>query len=229
MEIFGDIERFVAQNLYPLRIPIAAAVLLLVAGIAFLAYRRRWDRVARAHPRASFAAVAVLLVVGGPLAWYLGSPLFISTRLDEAAPTQVAVASPIPTVAATTAPSETAVAPTSPPTPTPTPRPERTGTFHGADDFHFGSGTARVIPTGADAWTVRFEDFSVRNGPDLYVYLSPDADGYADGALELGRLKATDGAFNYALPAGTDPTAYRSVVVWCKQFAVQFAHATLTP
>ena len=30
---------------------------------------------------------------------------------------------------------------------------------------------------------LRLEDFSVRNGPDLFVYLSPDPDGYADGAL----------------------------------------------
>jgi hypothetical protein len=69
----------------------------------------------------------------------------------------------------------------------------------------------------------------VRNGPDLFVYLSPDAQGFGPGALELGTLKATDGAFNYVLPAGTDPGTFHSVVVWCKQFAVQFAHAPLSP
>ena len=106
--------------------------------------------------------------------------------------------------------------------------PQRTGTFMGADQFHFGSGTARLIPGEADAWTVRFEDFAVRNGPDLYVYLSPDPDGYAEGAVELGTLKADTGAFNYDLPAGMDPGMYQSVVIWCKQFAVQFAHATLS-
>jgi hypothetical protein len=74
---------------------------------------------------------------------------------------------------------------------------------------------------------VRFDDFSVRNGPDLYVYLSPDPKGYAKGAVELGRLKATDGEFNTMVPAGTDIAALRSVVIWCKQFAVQFAVAPL--
>jgi len=58
----------------------------------------------------------------------------------------------------------------------------------------------------------------VRNGPDLYVYLSPKADGYTSDALELGKLKATDGSFGYDLPPGTDPGTFRSAIIWCKQF-----------
>ena len=46
-----------------------------------------------------------------------------------------------------------------------------------------------------------------------------------DEALELGRLKATDGSFNYALPAGTDPSDFASALIWCKQFAHLFAVA----
>jgi hypothetical protein len=105
--------------------------------------------------------------------------------------------------------------------------PTRTGTFKGADDFHFGHGTASLIETAPGSWIVRFADFSVRNGPDLYVYLSPSAKGYDKGALELGTLKATDGSFNYQVPAATDVSRFRSVVVWCKQFAVLFAVAPL--
>lgn len=70
----------------------------------------------------------------------------------------------------------------------------------------------------------------MRNGPDLYVYLSPDPDGYVDGAIELGRLKADRGNQNYALPPGalTDPSRAASVVIWCKQFSALFATAPLT-
>ena len=75
---------------------------------------------------------------------------------------------------------------------------------------------------------MRFEDFSVRNGPDLYVYLSPDPDGYDEQAVELGVLKATDGNYNMDVPAGTDVSELHSVVVWCKQFAVLFAVAPLS-
>ena len=72
---------------------------------------------------------------------------------------------------------------------------------------------------------LRLDDFSVRNGPDLYVYLSPEVDDYAKGALEVGKLKATDGAFGYDLPSGTDPADFASAIIWCKQFSHLFAVA----
>ena len=58
--------------------------------------------------------------------------------------------------------------------------------------------------------------------------LAPDehAPG-ADGAIEVAKLKATDGSFNVRLPAGTDPAGARSVLIWCKQFSHLFAYATL--
>jgi hypothetical protein len=77
---------------------------------------------------------------------------------------------------------------------------------------------------------VRLEDFAVRNGPDLYVYLSPAADGYAGGAIELGRLKADRGNQNYDVPPGAlaQPAIAASVVIWCKQFSHLFATAPLS-
>lgn len=76
-------------------------------------------------------------------------------------------------------------------------------------------------------WTLRFEDFAVRNGPDLYVYLSPKAGGYSRDAIELGTLRATEGSFNTPIPTGTDVSGVKSVVIWCKAFSVQFAVAEL--
>ena len=52
---------------------------------------------------------------------------------------------------------------------------------------------------------------------------------YVKGALELGKLKATDGAFGYALPPGTDPADFASALIWCKQFSHLFAVAPLEP
>ncbi len=77
-------------------------------------------------------------------------------------------------------------------------------------------------------FTVRLEDFAVRNGPDLFVYLSPSGKGYANDAIELGRLKADRGNQNYRVPAGTDVISAMSVVIWCNQFGVLFGTATLT-
>ena len=100
------------------------------------------------------------------------------------------------------------------------------GRFAGTDDFHFGRGVATLLELAPGRLHLRLDDFSVRNGPDLYVYLSPDPAGYADGAFEVGKLKATDGAFGYDLPPGTDPGRFRSALIWCKQFSHLFAVAT---
>ena len=102
------------------------------------------------------------------------------------------------------------------------------GMFKGSDDFHFGRGDALIIEAEPGKYVLRFENFSVRNGPDLYVYLSEDPNGKdVKEVLNLGKLKATDGAFNYEIPSDVDVSKVKSAVVWCKQFSVLFAHATL--
>ena len=237
MNVIGDLERLFATSLYPLRIPIAIGLALAFVGLLAIARRRGWFAAARRHPGRTGALAVVALMIGAPVGWYLASPLFIRTELIEPAPVgATAIASMTPVVAATPgpldAPSERPTSNNPTPTPTPAPTPfvatsVLAGPFHGADDFHFGKGTATIIETAPGRYTLRFEAFSVRNGPDLYVYLSPDATGYAEGALELGTLKATDGAFGYDLPAGTDPANFGSAVIWCKQFAVLFAVAPL--
>ena len=88
-----------------------------------------------------------------------------------------------------------------------------------------GGGTATIIELEPGRYHLRLDDFAVRNGPDLFVVLSPDAEGYTDDSLEVGRLKATEGAFGYDLPEDVDPTAFRSALIWCKQFAHLFAVA----
>jgi hypothetical protein len=227
MSFLGDIERFVATNLYPNRVPIAIGLVVLSVVAVLVARRRGWFAAARRHPGRTAAVVAIALAIGLPSAWYLGSPLFIRTSLDEPAPTAVApTPTPATTPASTADRSPAAAAPSGTPD-APALAAPRTGTFTGADEFHFGSGTATLIETAPGAWTVRFEGFSVRNGPDLYVYVSPDPAGYDDAAIDLGLLKATDGNFNMDVPAGQDPMNAASIVIWCRQFAVQFAVAPL--
>lgn len=228
-----DLRRAFFDSLYTYRIEVAIAISVAVGVVLVVAWRRGWFAAARRHPWRAGTLVAVLLAVALPLGYYTASPLWIRTVLLEPAPAAVVEATPTPVTGRTSAssapgPSASALA-TATPTATPfAPRNVASGTFHGTDDFHFGRGTATVIETSPGRFTLRFEAFSVRNGPDLYVYLSPAADDYARGALELGVLKATDGAFGYDLPAGTDPTDFASAIVWCKQFSHLFAVAPLT-
>jgi hypothetical protein len=232
MPSIGDLANDIARTLYELRIPVAIASVALAILAGVVAYRRGWLSAARRHPRRTGALVAAVLAVTLPVGWYLGSPIFIRTSLVEAEPTVAPSAVVVPSVPATpSADPAPSVGPTGSPTAPPTPTPFvattlQTGEFNGTDDFHFGHGTASIIEVEPGRYHLRLADFSVRNGPDLFVYLSPDKDGYADDALELGKLKASDGSFGYDLPDGVDPARFRSALIWCKQFSHLFAVAT---
>jgi Electron transfer DM13 len=81
---------------------------------------------------------------------------------------------------------------------------------------------------------LRLERLSTSNGPDLRVYLShmPASAGlraYRTGFIDLGALKGNRGNQNYAIPAGTDLSAFKSAVIWCRRFAVGFGVAPLQP
>ncbi len=126
-----------------------------------------------------------------------------------------------------------AATPTATPTPTaPPPTPVSAagilaqGTFRDGEPGHTGKGSARLIRDAQGALFLRLEDFSVTNGPDLRVYLTTTG-GYDGERLDLGKLKATDGNQNYPIPAGTDVSKFRSVLIWCEPFRVLFAIATL--
>jgi hypothetical protein len=222
MDAIGRFGRDFFTALYDFRVPIATASIAIALAIVLVAWRRGWLAAARRHPMRSAVALVLAMAIGGPLAWYLASPLWIRTSLVEAAPTPA----PSPTLAPSELPSATVAAPTAMASATPfAPTTLATGKFHGTDEFHFGRGTAKIVEVAPRRYHLRLEEFSVRNGPDLYVYLSTAADDYADDALELGTLKATDGSFGYDLPAGTDPSRFRSAIIWCKQFSHLFAVA----
>ena len=105
---------------------------------------------------------------------------------------------------------------------------ELSGTFKDADSFHRGSGKAAVYILPDGKRVLRFEDFSVTNGPALSVYLVRSVDGNVDsGFLDLGKLKGNKGNQNYEIPVGTDLSAYSSVVIWCVPFGVTFSTASL--
>ena len=69
MNVIGDLERFFATSLYPLRVPIAIAVAAAFVVIVVIARRRGWIAAARRHPRRSGTALAALMVIGLPVAW----------------------------------------------------------------------------------------------------------------------------------------------------------------
>jgi len=223
-EFLGELEE-VAGDLYPYRWPITAGLAVAAAALAAVAYRLGWHRAVWRRRLLASAIAAPVLAVALPVGWYTLSPLWERSRLDEASPLVVAT----PGADGQSTPDGAGATPDAgDPTSAPAfePRVTHRGMFMGADDFHFGRGDALLIETAPEMFTLRFENFSVRNGPDLFVYLTDDPEDVSD-AINLGGLKATDGNFNYEVPDGTDLSRYRYAVVWCRQFAVLFASAPL--
>lgn len=106
------------------------------------------------------------------------------------------------------------------------------GAFRDADRSHNGTGTVEVIEQSGQT-IVRFTEFEVTNGPDLYVWLvkagnvQNSSDVKASEWLELGVLKGNIGDQNYTLPAGANIADYKTVTIWCRQFGVLFSAADL--
>jgi Electron transfer DM13 len=103
----------------------------------------------------------------------------------------------------------------------------RTGSFVGVGDgIHNAEGIAKVILLQDGSSILRLENLHVTNGPDLYVYLSPDKS--ASDFVNIGKLKANNGNQNYEIPAGTDLSEYDTVLIWCRPFSVLFGSTELT-
>ena len=237
MESLADLQRAFFDGLYTNRIPVAIGSIVIAVVVLVIAWRAGWFAAARRHPGRSGVLLVAVLAVGLPLTWYLASPIWIRTELIEPEPAAEVVATAAPT---------SVVGPRRhrrPRPPSASAAPSASGR-RGADpvrashdrdrrvprhrrlplrsrDRH-GSSRLRPAPTPCASPTSRSA-----TAPTCIVYLSPDADDYVDGALELGLLKATDGAFGYELPAGTDPADFASAIIWCKQFSHLFAVAPL--
>jgi hypothetical protein len=174
-------------------------------------------RVFAGHPgrlAGALGGAAVLAII----VWYLGSPLFVRTYRSEGLPSVPPPASAGPTSAAGTPPAS---APASP-------RVLRSGELGYVDAIHNGKGPVRLIDVSGQRY-LRFDDVMITNAPDVHVYLSKETGGKWSDATSayLGPLKATNGSFNYELPAELDVAQYHSVVVWCRAFRVLITWADL--
>jgi hypothetical protein len=186
------------------------------------------------------------VVIGIPvlvLAWWLISPLFLDSVVDEEFPVAAETSDdsnpddPTETTVDTASESEDPVSDDSggpnvvkPIAPVDV-APVVTGQFRDADDLHRGSGTATIYELEDGSRVLRFEEFEVTNGPDLHVYLVPAENTgdevSVDGYVDLGELKGNIGDQNYEIPAEADVSEFQSVVIWCEPFAVVFSVASL--
>ena len=163
------------------------------------------------------AVAAAVLVAGAGAAWYLGSPLFLTSYVDESLPLATA-RTPAPTFG-TAPPSASETMPSTTAGASPTVSVLARGQLGFVDSLHHGKGEVQIVQTGSRRF-VRFESVAITNAPDIHIYLSKDTGGrYVEAnTVYLGPLKATNGSFNYEVPAAVDLGQFNSVVVWCRAF-----------
>lgn len=140
-----------------------------------------------------------------------------------------------PTVAADAAPTDpppTDPPPTTAPTATPAgPVALAQGQFTRIDEVHQGTGSATIYRLPDGNQVLRFEDFEVTNGPDVFVLLDtaaePNVATQFGEQINLGMLKGNIGNQNYDIPPETDVSQFKSVVIYCRQYDVVMSLATL--
>ena len=86
-------------------------------------------------------------------------------------------------------------------------------------------GIAMVISAG-DKRFLRFEEFDMTNGLDLYVYLTKS--GEVNTGIEIGKLKGNHGDQNYEI-MGINTNPYSVVVIYSKSFDMIYGTAHLPP
>ena len=183
----------------------------------------------------------VILIPVVAFAWWLLSPLFLTTTVDEEFP--FAANADIPagmTMAEVDLVMETMTKVEQEPMAEPMPQDMMaqpiavaSGSFRDADSFHRGSGIATIYQTPDGNHVLRFEGFEVTNGPDLRVLLAEPEDPMsrdelqAGGYTHLAKLKGNRGSQNYEIPADIDLDQQNSVIIYCMPFHVIFSVAPL--
>jgi hypothetical protein len=166
--------------------------------------------------------------------------------VTQSAPTAViAPAQPTPAASPTVEPAAPTPTSEQAASPAPTPQPSETpaaavallsGAFVKGEVAVQGSYTLDPV-----AGVLRLsDDFHVAPGPDLFVILSGAGDLTLDfhafsqlvtqsAKLTLGPLASPSGAQTYNIPPGAGLAAFKTVVIWCETYSVEFAAAPLNP
>ncbi|MDP9325183.1 MAG: DM13 domain-containing protein [Candidatus Dormibacteraeota bacterium] len=176
----------------------------------------------------SFSRHRVLYILGAvilvglaaiPLTAYVIVPQFVRSTVQEAAPGSSSAPQ-------ATASSGVSAAPTTSSAPANTTL--LTGQLQRINAVDFGTGKVSVIQAGGQRF-LRFENVEIAAAPAQRVYLSDQTDGQPGTFTDLGALKATNGSFNYGIPAAVDLGKVKSVVSWCSQFKTTVTYAPLQP
>ncbi|WP_159626379.1 DM13 domain-containing protein [Actinomyces sp. zg296] len=196
------------------------------------------------HKRLTVSLAVILLAVTGVgLAIFKPWLLFIDETVNDEIPTFSTAAAPPAQSSASAGPESTAGATEEPAQQGPAQQePAQQGPVQVASGSfvsheHSTTGTARILRNPDGSHQLVLENLATSNGPDVRVWLSagPVIEGKAGWFtagdykhLDVAPIKGNLGNQVYNLPAGTDLSEWKSVVLWCDDFNVSFGAAELS-
>lgn len=108
-----------------------------------------------------------------------------------------------------------------------------TGDFTRLDPIRWAQGSVTFYQQADESKILRFEQFSVSNGPDLRVALFPGEPPEAvevitEQGLDLGPLFGTTGNQNYSIAPEIDILEFSSVIIYSPTLEMIYSIASLT-
>jgi Electron transfer DM13 len=105
---------------------------------------------------------------------------------------------------------------------------------------HAGSGTVKIVQKSDGKRFLRLENFSTDNGPVIYVWLSTAIEPKSSAAVSInvGDYEQIGDPIpagtnypivsqEFEIPEAVNLSSFKSVVIWCVKFKVNFASAAL--
>ncbi len=185
-------------------------------------------------------AIIIISLLLGALTYWLVSPLFIDTevqeqldpelqaRIDAQRAVDAARKNTVTTPEPESASNETNVSaeePKSEPTVAESFGIQTSGPhIIKSTPGHSATGHVEVISSPEEK-LVYYKDYDGTNGPDLKIYLAKDLE--ATEFVDLGKAKGNQGNLIYGVPLNVDMSEYKYVLTWCEAFGVLFDYAEI--
>ncbi|MGB3532668.1 MAG: DM13 domain-containing protein [Microcoleaceae cyanobacterium] len=105
------------------------------------------------------------------------------------------------------------------------------GSFVTVEQDHPTEGTAQIITENGKRYLEFDQAFTTAQGPDVLIIMHRDSTipvnvEEAD-YITLAPLTSFDGAQRYEIPENVNPSDFKSVGIWCREFNVTFGYASL--
>lgn len=102
-----------------------------------------------------------------------------------------------------------------------------------SDKEYSASGTWSIYEKDGKTYVTLSDDFRTQNAPDLKIFLSPNtpdavnSKNATNGSVLVAELDSNRGGQTYEIPAGTDLSEYKSIVIHCERFSKLWTAAPL--